>query len=116
MFYKSQTCKLKFTKHVNCNLHVVNWDLQVLQVNFSSETTCEEVESDEPAVEASGRHRMVLLDFHRRFPFAHLTLNEASNKVAHTHRGLNLLLEDKLLLFVENFDISGYHGWFMFLR
>ena len=30
LFYKSQTRKLKFTKHENCNLHVVNWDLQVL--------------------------------------------------------------------------------------
>ena len=39
--------------------------------------------------------------------FANLTLNGASNKVAHNRWGLNLLLEDKLLLFVENFDISG---------
>ena len=46
--------------------------------------------------------------------FAHLTLNGASNKVAHNRWGLYLLFEDNLLLFVENFDISGYHGWFMF--
>ena len=32
-FYKSTSCKLEFTKHVNCDLHIVNINLRV-PVNF----------------------------------------------------------------------------------
>ena len=44
-------------------------------------TTCKEVEA-EPAVK-TGRHRLVLLDFHQSASFANLTLDGANNKVAH---------------------------------
>ena len=74
-------------------------------------TTCEEIEA-EPAVEydATGcfcwipsKHFLCLLDI------------EWSQQ-----RSLRIKLVareyDKLLLFVENFDISGIHGWFLFRR
>ena len=32
-FYKSTSCKLEFTKHVNCDLHIVIINLRV-PVNF----------------------------------------------------------------------------------
>ena len=32
-FYKSTSCKLEFTKHINCDLHIVNINLRV-SVNF----------------------------------------------------------------------------------
>ena len=73
-------------------------------------TTCEEVEA-EPAVEKNATEWFC---WERFLCSWHLTLNGASNKVAHNRWGLYLLLEDKLLLFVENFDTLGV-SWLVYV-